>query len=273
MLPAGDYRFLYFARSDASVVKGTDGRDNAGFAKFTLKSDALALRYQHVWGPRLLGAGLESVGAVPFVTAQLTKVTAGGASVGNTTNMGDPLLVPLRASWKGDVVSQAASLEFIAPLGAYGKANVLNAGRNYWQIAPTYAVSVRPVPGLEAKVKARYGFNTRNADTDYQSGDELTVEYLAGYKVEPATTLGLSGYYYRQTTDDKLHGDATVSNLPPSKGGLPGTGTGNRGEVTAIGPCVTHVFSKSFMIVMKYQQEFNARNRAQGSRLWIQMPF
>ncbi len=275
MLPPGDYHLVYFERYDADVIKGADGRDNPAFKKFQFKFDAAAYRYQHVWSKDFLGAGMETILAVPFISGQLTKVTGGGASVGNTTNMGDPLIVPVRFAWRGPIVSHSLTVELTAGWGYYNKNQVLNAGRNYWQYAPTYAISVRPTPDLSLKAKVRYGINTTNNAAGYDAGDELGGEYMAGYKTSPNTTWGLSGFYYKQTTNDTINGVPTSSTISPALGGLPGTGTGNRGEVTAIGPCVTHNFSKSFILAAKYQQEFNAVNRAQGNRLWVQtlLPF
>lgn len=102
----------------------------------------------------------------------------------------------------------------------------------------------------------------KNQKTDYRSGDELTLEYSAGYRFTEALSAGINGYVYRQTTDDRLQG-ASVN------------GNGNRGSVNAVGPYAMYRFSKDFAVVAKLQEEFGAKNKSEGTRLWLQarLPF
>jgi hypothetical protein len=180
--------------------------------------------------------------------------------------MTDPLFFPLRLAWKGEQVNQSVNFEIIAPLGAYDVAAPVNTGRNYWQFAPLYAVSWRPNDRSIFGLKLRYGVNTRNKANNYQSGDELTAEFSAGYKATAQTSVGLQGYLFRQTSDDRLNGQSTR---------LPGTGIGNRGSANAIGPFVSHVFSPRFVLVGKLQHEFDVKNRGKFDRFWLQalLPF
>lgn len=276
MLPPGVYNLLYYNSYGADSVKGVSGGDNTAFREFRIKTSAFAYRFQRVWEKKLLGAGVESVVAVPYAFMDITRVTAAGADLGDIRNdFADALFIPARLGWSGKLLSHSLAVEFGLPLGAYDKKKTVNAGRNYWQYAPCYALSVRPLPGLEAHTKLRYAVNGENPATHYKSGDEFTVEFLAGYKIIPPTAAGIQGYYYRQTTDDELRGAATRSNLSPALGGLPNTGTGNRGRVAAIGPYISQAFSRAFRITLKYQREFGAENRASGGRFWLQalLPF
>jgi hypothetical protein len=145
----------------------------------------------------------------------------------------------------------------------------VNTGRNYWQFAPAYALTYRPVADIALGVKLRYGINTTNKATSYRSGDELTAEYSAGYKLSPATTFGLQGYVFRQTSDDELNGQATSA----ANGRLVGSGIGNRGSVNAIGPFLSYVVSPRFVVTAKYQQDFDVKNRAEFKRFWLQVLF
>jgi len=185
--------------------------------------------------------------------------------------MTDPLLVPLRLAWKGEQLNQSAALEIVAPLGAYDVNARVNTGRNYWQFAPAYALSYRPSAETVIGVKLRYGINTENNATHYRSGKELTAEYSAGYKATPALTFGLQGYFFRQTTDDELNGQPTSA----TNGKLFGSGTGNRGSVNSIGPFLSYRVSPRFAFTLKYQQDFDVKNRAEFSRFWLQamLPF
>lgn len=276
MLPPGTYNLLYYTNYDGDSVKGVDGNNNRAFRKFRLKANGIAYRLQHVWEAKFLGANIESVVAAPYAVLDVTKVIAQtGADQSDTRNdLSDVLLIPARLAWKAKVLSQSLTVEFAAPMGAYDKNKTVNAGRNYWQYAPCYAVTVRPLPGVETGAKLRYAVNTENKATHYKSGNEFTLEFLAGYRPIPPTAVGIQGYYYKQTTNDELRGKATRP-ISPMLGGIPYTGTGNKGKVTAIGPYISQAFSKKFLIVLKYQQEFGAENRPRGNRFWFQtlLPF
>lgn len=275
LMPPGNYHFMYYSRYESDSIKGSNGRDNKAFKEFGLKGDGLAYRFQHVWTGKLFGAGVESAFSVPFTFMKLNKVTASGSSGGGTSGFGDPGVVPARLSWKKGIISQSVAVEFVAPLGNYDKDERVNTGRHYWQFASAYAVSVRGASGLEANARLRYGVNTQNPTTHYRSGSELVVDFSAGYKALPKTAFGLNGYHYKQTTNDEVRGVPTSSGVSPARGGLPNTGTGNKGQVTAVGPYISHSFSKKCMVLAKYQREFNAENRPRGDRFWLQalLPF
>lgn len=272
MLPPGLYHLGYYSHSQASSLKGDSGQD-LGWARYRLKADTISYRLQYVWNATLLGASAESALVLPFPAIDLEKRVTSTApdTSGSRFGMTDPLIVPLRLAWKGRGLNQSAGLEIVAPLGAYDVSARVNTGRNYWQFAPAYALTYRPAPDIALAFKLRYGINTKNDATNYQSGDELTAEYSAGYKVSADAMLGIQGYFFRQTSDDELSGHATSA----TNGRLIGSGIGNRGNANAIGPFLSYMVAPGFAVTAKYQQDFDVKNRAEFSRFWIQvkLPF
>lgn len=109
--------------------------------------------------------------------------------------------------------------------------------------------------GLDVSAKFMYDVNTENEDTGYQSGQEFHVDYTIGQKVKNFS-FGLGGYYYFQTTDDKLNGIKV--------------GDGFRGEVFAIGPEVKFDCGKTSFI-LKYQKETASEYRPEGDKLWFKL--
>ncbi len=272
MLPPGLYNLAYYSRSQAASLRGESGQD-LGWARYRLTADTISYRLQHVWDARLLGASVESALVLPFPAIDLERqvsTTLPDAS-GSRFGLTDPLLVPLRLAWQGEAINQSVALEVVLPLGAYDAAARVNTGRNYWQFAPAYALSYRPSAETTLGFKLRYGINTENSATRYRSGNELTLEYSAGYKLTAATSLGIQGYLFRQTTDDELNGLATSA----SNGRLVGSGIGNRGSANAIGPFLSYRISPRFAVTAKYQHDFDVRNRGEFSRFWLQtlLPF
>jgi hypothetical protein len=272
MLPPGFYNLAYYSHSQASSLKGNSGQD-LGWARYRLTAETISYRMQYVWNTTLLGAAAESALVLPFPAIDLEKRVSSNLpdTSGTRFGMTDPLIVPLRLAWKGASLNQSAAVEIVAPLGAYDVNARVNPGRNYWQLAPAYALSYRPTADGILAVKLRYGKNSSNKATNYRSGDEFSAEYSAGYKLSSALTFGLQGYVYRQTTDDVLNGQATSD----TNGRLIGSGIGNRGSANAAGPFLSYRVSPRFVVTGKYQQEFGVKNRGEFSRFWLQvlLPF
>ena len=42
-----------------------------------------------------------------------------------------------------------------------------------------------------------YGYNTKNDDTDYQSGDEVHIDFVFNQILSESFAVGLHGIYYR----------------------------------------------------------------------------
>lgn len=265
MRPEGLTTFLFLQHYTSNRVVGNDGRDNPAITDFNLESNALAIRLTYVWpGVRFLGANVETRGAQVFVSlnrdiaVQPPGAPAPIRSSDQLTSLGDLTVMPIGLGWHNGSLHQTAAVEAFLPTGDYERNRPLNVGRNYYQVAPFYALTWLPSSGADVSVKLRYAFNTENPDTDYRSGDEFTVEYNAGYNLSPAFQFGVNGYLYRQLSDDRVNNAAA-------------NGHGNRGEVDGIGPYVRVALSPTFRVLLKYEGEYNARNKTEGDRVWLQM--
>lgn len=265
MFPEGTYHLMYLNHYEARRTTDNDGNPNPRVARFRADANAVSYRFQHIWKDvRWLGAKVESRFALAMPSVDLDFAIARPAPLapldrsGKHTGLADPLLVPLALGWHGQRFHQIASVELVAPWGDYDAARPVNTGRNYWQVAPTYSYTWFPNANWEHSAKFRWGFNTRNKATGYESGDELSAEWSAGYRPRQGLSFGLQGFSYVQTSDD-------VQN------GLPVNGHGNRARAHSIGPYVFYQVTPKFAVTLKTQTEFHTRNRAEGTRLWLQM--
>jgi hypothetical protein len=177
---------------------------------------------------------------------------------GDQGGLCDTAFSPIILGWHSPTYHHTAGIDTHLKLGSYDVNRRVNPGRNYYQVAPFYALTWFPKPNVDLSAKFRYAFNTRNHDTNYQSGDEASIEFSGGYRINPSWQIGLNGYIYRQTTDDKLKGVRV-------------NGDGNRGRVYALGPAIAYSFTPKVTFIAKVQAEFDARNRPQGTRLWAQI--
>jgi hypothetical protein len=268
MLPEGLHGFLYYQHYHAGSLKDNNGNDSKQAAQFKLDADLGAARLSYVWpGVRLFGANIETRVVQPFGSVNLSLgINRPGNSPldrsGNRAGLADTAFAPIILGWHLGDYHQTIGVDTHLADGTYDPMQRVNLGRNYYQIAPFFAFTWFVFKNFDIDAKVRYGFNTRNKATDYQSGDELTIEFSAGYRPFSNLQLGLNGYIYRQTTDDKQHG-------------LIVNGNGNRGSVNALGPYLAFNVTPKIPVVVKAQFEFGARNRPQGTRIWVQtkVPF
>jgi hypothetical protein len=170
--------------------------------------------------------------------------------------LGDIIVDPFILSWHSKNWHAATGVDVYIPTGSYNKADLANVGRNYWTFEPIIAGTYVTDNGCEASVKMMYDINTRNNDTKYQSGQEFHLDYTLAKKID-SFSLGLSGYYYQQITDDEANG-VTVPN--------------NKGRVVAFGPALKYDY-KNMAFSLKYQFETAARNRPEGNNLWFKFVY
>lgn len=262
MPPPGMRLTTYAAYYTANETMDGNGDPRPGITNFDLKAEALTFRLQYVWpGAQLWGAAIETrVGASAYVHADLSfdVLTPIGPvhRQGQASGYGDMLLGPALLGWHGDRVHQIAGVEFFLPTGEFNASQLANAGRGYYAAGPAYFLTWFSTDETEVSVSSIYLYNWKNPDTQYQSGQELSIDYGLGYALAPALQTGLSGYLYKQVTDDKLNGQA-----------VPG---GNKGRVFAVGPFIRYHPSPDWGITFKWQWETQAENRPQGNRFFLQ---
>lgn len=253
--PPGFYVLEY-----GNVYRARTLKDNAGddVPLPTFKVGAVAAATRFVWStPTAIGGGNVIWHAiVPIVNLD---VEVPGASQ-NKTGLGDVTFGPALSFHHSPNLHSVLALDFVAPVGSYRKGDLANIGRNYWSVQPLYTMSHLDRAGLNADFKLTFNFSRRNSHTDYRSGNEVYLDYSAGWGMGNGWVLGVGGYAMRQFSDDESAG---VS-LP-----------GSRGQAFAIGPSLKYDNGKGWFITAKWQREMSVRNRPEGSALWIKstVPF
>lgn len=260
--PPGSHIYVYLQEYEATTLEGNNGSPSGSVSEFSLHAQAAAFRLSHVWRDiTFLGATLESRTNIPFVNLDLhfDAHTPKGTvyKSGTATGLSDLTVGPLFLGWHLGNLHQIVGLEFFLPTGSYDTSRLVNLGRHYYSMQPNYAVTWMPVPNVEFSARALYSINSVNHATDYHSGNEFIVDYNAGFRFTPMWQIGVSGYFYRQVTDDTQHGQSV-------------NGNGNRGQALAVGPSVAYG-TRKFSVALKYQREMMVRNRSEGNRIWLQM--
>ncbi|MNP82893.1 hypothetical protein D3C76_1816740 [compost metagenome] len=66
----------------------------------------------------------------------------------------------------------------------------------------------------------------------------------------------MGGCYYRQTTDDRQHGERIDD---------------NKGRAFSIGPSIMYSNKDGWFLTAKWEQETQVRNRAEGDAYWLKL--
>lgn len=234
---------------DANRVN--DGSGNKINNGFHLRALVDSHKFTWVTDKTFLGANF---GIQLIVPMALDFDLKSGGKHQNKTGLGDITVTPLILGWHRGDLHYVFATDVNVPTGQYDKDNLANIGRNYYNIEPLVAVTYSVKDGPEISAKFMYDYNFENNDTNYKSGQEFHVDYAIGWNFG-AVTLGGSGYYYKQVTDDEAD-DSSV-----------GT-DGNKGMAVAFGPAIRWKLP-GVMLFGAWQHEFESENRSQGEKIWL----
>ena len=252
--PPGIYGMVFGNYYHADRLK--DGGGITIPVAFDVKAAVVAPRFVWVSGEKVLGGQLAFHAVAPLVDL---KLSVAGTSQ-NKSGLGDITVGPVLGYHFSPALHSVVALDFTMPTGGFGKTELANIGRNYLTIRPVFAMSYIDPTGFNGDFVAVYNNNFKNKDTDYQSGDEVNVDYSLGWGLGNGFVLGVGGHWYRQIDDD-------------TQGGAQVGPDGNRGRSFSVGPSIKYDSGKGWFVTAKWQQESGVRNKAAGNAVWIKAVF
>lgn len=253
--PPGNYFINYFGNVTGTLRGANGEKVSPGGKDIKLDATFNALRFVKVTDTKIGDANYGWAAILPIVS--LSMETPGGKS--SRTGIGDATITPLILSWHSPEWHTAVGLDINLPTGAFDKNDApgKNIGANYYSLEPVLGVTYLSKNGWEVSGKFMYNLKSKNKDTDYRSGDEFHMDYLVGKHFGP-WSVGVSGYYLKQLSDDKQAGVKVGAD-------------GNRGQVAAIGPSVKYENSSHSHFIFQWQHETSAENRFQGNKVWFKL--
>lgn len=254
--PPGNYFINYFMVYSADKLKGNSGRKEP--LDFQVDVTADVLRYIYVTKKKLFGADIGWHVIVPIVN-QHVSIDTPGSTRQTKTGLGDVEFSPFILGWHFNKNwHMVATVDFMAPTGAFDKNDISNIGRNYWTINPILAFTYLGNSGFEVSAKLLYLINTTNDETHYRSGNEFIVDYLIGQRIGN-WNFGVNGYYYKQITDDDMRNEPVNFN-------------GYKGQCLSIGPAIQYNY-KNMFFNFKYQWDTEVKNRPEGQKFWFKFMY
>lgn len=173
----------------------------------------------------VLGGQLTIGVAIPFGYANLDAMATGPNGLGaglqaNSFNLSDIAITPVQFNWNVGNWHFKIAETIIVPSGAYDVDETVNLGRNYWSFDTVVAVTYfNPASGTEFSIQPGIMFNTENRATQYRTGTEFHVDFVANQFLSKTFAIGVKGYYYQQLTPDSGRG-ATLGDFESMSFGL-----------------------------------------------------
>jgi hypothetical protein len=252
-LSAASQTLMYSGQASRAVLSGRAVFGLNAFALYEFVAASYTFE-QPVLGGRLqLGAGVPVLSYATLSTSLQTSRFGTFSGSASDTNIGDSLLNPFALYWNFGDFNVKLTEYVVAPTGHYDVNNTVNVGRNYWAFDTQLGLTwFHKATGTEVSVLPGIMFNTTNPATDYHTGTEFHLDFMANQFVMPSMALGLQGYWYKQIDGDG--GSGAV--LGPFMG-----------ESFGVGPAVLWVPESTkgrFVTVLKWTHDITNTNRLNG---------
>ncbi len=232
----------------------------------TVYADTSIFLYETPW--KILGGQYAAAVAIPYIwmdvqgNLQLGPITAGQSD--SVNGLGDIELLPLMLGWKQGDVSYGATFGVYAPTGDFAAGKLANPGKNFWTFEPGVSASwLSSTIGMEVSFFVGYDFNTKNAKTDYQSGDVIHIDATVAQHLPMLggfVGVGANAFYYQQVSGDSGSG--------AKLGGF-------EGRTVGIGPVLSYACkagSKTdFVAELKWLPELSVDKRLKGDTIWLKV--
>jgi hypothetical protein len=253
--PPGKLGFYnYMQDYDANSFLGNDG--NRIIPGFHANVAVVAPRILYTW-PITLGPFHITSGIIPtFLNVDVSAAGRHGHAVG----LGDITLEPFHLSYWSPSHNLFVYFgpDIWIPTGKYNRNSLANTGLNYYSVSPNFNITYYPSSRWEISTSIAPEFNTTNRETNYHSGSDITIDAGIGYRpIEsiPKLKIAVQGFFYRQFSGDSVSGQEVDG--------------GFKGRAIGLGPQLSYDIGHGG-IALKFQREFDVRNRSSGNRIWFE---
>ncbi len=245
-----------------------DGHGQKIPTNFSVRAFAVAGELSHNWGIKIFGGEWESHIAAPSLYQSLRI----GDSSGSNYGLANVNVVPFNILNHKGIAHWSYGLQFEPIAPGYRAGSISNVGQHNMAITPSAAVTLTPHHDAENITSGfDYLINKGDHATHYHSGNEFLWQFDGQQRIgHRGASIGMQGFYYKQTTNDTQNGATVVTtNVDGSQC------IGNKGRQMDLGPQVTFPWGRHGALVFKWNHDMLVENRARGNSLWFQfgIPF
>ena len=254
--------YEYTCFYSANELDDAKGHPN-GIPDFKLRVFAVAGKVAYNWGVKTPLGDLGSWAAVPVLYQQL-HIPDGKYSRFDMSNVN---IVPVAITNHKGIAYWYYELQFESLPAGYDGSKPLNVGQHNYAFTPAFAFTLVPHKGSQ-NIMSRFDYTIDNPDhaTHYHSGNEFFWQYGAQQEIPwHKMSVGLTGYFYKQTTNDTLHGVPVVTTNADGTQSV-----GYKGRTLDLGPQVTFPLGKHCAVGVKWDHDMLVQNKPRGNSFWFQ---
>jgi hypothetical protein len=251
--------YFYSAEGDGSV--------RSGLVEVSADLDLIYNYWTFIYKPKAEIFGTQfAFAATPSIGHADIKasISAGPLTLSakdEKTGFGD-LTLSSYLYWNKENLHFAWANFLVTPTGAYDVDDLANVGLNYWTYeTDLMATYLNESTGQDYSVVAGYGYNTKNHDTNYKTGDEFHLDYVLNQHLSESFGVGVNGNYFRQLSGDSGSG-AFLGNF--------------MGESAGIGPVAywnTEILDHQVYFSVKWIRDFHHKNRLKTDHVYASFVF
>jgi hypothetical protein len=176
----------------------------------------------------------------------------------SASGLGDIAFIPFALYWNEGRYHWSLSHFTVVPTGSYDENNAVNPSLNYWSFDTNFALTyLNEETGRDLSFNIGHIYNTENDETDYQTGQELHLDWVFNQFLSESFAIGLQGFYLKQITGDSGSGAALGD---------------YKAEAAGIGPAAMwsrEVGDQEVVFIAKWLHEFHAENRLEGDHFML----
>lgn len=260
--------FSYDAQTSANVTIPI-AMETAEDVDVKSKVVALTIAWRPSWGKLSDKWSYAMSATLPYVFMDVSATVSSPIRVQKQDKLsavGDLVLMPLMFNYQYNAdFSINLRTAVYAPTGDYKVGRLANTGKNFWTVEPTIGfMYFGQKNGREASVLFGMSFNQENDDTDYKSGNQFHLDYTFAQHFpfsNGLTGVGITGYFYRQTTGDSGKG-ASFGDFKARANGI--------GLTTSY---VRKLSNRDLMVEFKWLHEYGVKRRVEGDVLMLKAMF
>ena len=170
--------------------------------------------------------------------------------------LGDLYVQPLWMLWDLEQIDLSLVYGFYAPIGDFDIEDNDNVGLGYWsnQFQGAAVYHLDETKATAFSVIGTFEINGEQEDSDFQPGNNISLEWGVSQFLSEHFEVGLAGYHYWQVSDDK--GVTAPPRLRP-----------DRERVHGLGLQTSYYPSERGGIILRFLTEVEARSRFEGNLL------
>ncbi|KGJ98432.1 SphA family protein [Thalassotalea sp. ND16A] len=176
----------------------------------------------------------------------------------DVTDLGDITFVPAMFFWNRGNFHFSLGEYIVTPTGQYDINKNINPSLNYWSFDTNFSATYLNLEtGQDYSFNLGYIYNTENEETNYQTGEEVHLDYMFNQFLSDTFAIGVHGFYIKQITGDS--GEGAVLG-------------GFKGRAAGVGPAVLWmptIKGQMISIIAKWLNEYKAENRLEGDHIFL----